>query len=155
MQAFAPPALGMFCAASTFEGVLPSSDPQVGISYVAHIPQLVAMFAVTNNFSIVAQSAETIPPFAGKMGLDRGMQAVVTAIVFTALAFVFIVLRCISRFWVIHQAGTEDYLIIFALVLSIGTTVTIFLGTLLNPPDQELSQLTLPSQKRTMAWVAT
>ncbi|KIW24041.1 uncharacterized protein PV07_09780 [Cladophialophora immunda] len=61
------------------------------------------------------------------MGLERGMQAVVTAAVFNALAFVFIVLRCISRFMVIHQAGPEDYLIIFALVLSVGLTVTIAL----------------------------
>ncbi|OAP56481.1 hypothetical protein AYL99_09660 [Fonsecaea erecta] len=61
------------------------------------------------------------------MGLERGMQAVVTAVVFNVLAFVFIVLRCISRFMVIHRAGLEDYLIIFALVLSTGLTVTIAL----------------------------
>lgn len=55
------------------------------------------------------------------------MQSVVTAVVFNALAFTFIVIRCISRFWVIKKAGLEDYLIIFALVLSVGFTVTIAL----------------------------
>jgi hypothetical protein len=64
---------------------------------------------------------------AEEMALERGMQAVVTAIAFNALAALFIILRCISRFWVIHQAGTEDYLIIFALILSCGTTATIAL----------------------------
>lgn len=61
------------------------------------------------------------------MALDRGMQAVVTAAVFTGLAFVFILIRCVSRFVVIKQAGPEDYLIIFALALSIGVTVIIAL----------------------------
>ncbi|KAL6246787.1 hypothetical protein RBB50_006094 [Rhinocladiella similis] len=61
------------------------------------------------------------------MGLERGMQAVVTAAVFNALAFLFIVVRCISRFVIIKQAGTEDYLILFALALSIGLTVIIVL----------------------------
>jgi hypothetical protein len=65
-------------------------------------------------------------PF-GKMGLERGMQAVVTAAVFNGLAFIFIVLRCISRFWILHHGGPEDYLIIFALLLSVATTVTIAL----------------------------
>ncbi|ETI25459.1 hypothetical protein G647_02232 [Cladophialophora carrionii CBS 160.54] len=61
------------------------------------------------------------------MGLERGMQAVVTAAVFNGLAFIFILFRCISRFWVIHRAGPEDYLIIFALLLSCGLTATIVL----------------------------
>ncbi|KIW80727.1 hypothetical protein Z517_07343 [Fonsecaea pedrosoi CBS 271.37] len=61
------------------------------------------------------------------MGLERGLHAVVTAAVFNTFAFVFIVLRCISRFMIVHQAGPEDYLIIFALVLSFGLTVTIVL----------------------------
>lgn len=59
------------------------------------------------------------------MGLDRGMQAVVTASAFTGLAFCFVVIRCISRFCVIKQAGTEDYLAVIALLLSIGLTVII------------------------------
>ncbi|KEF61380.1 uncharacterized protein A1O9_02946 [Exophiala aquamarina CBS 119918] len=59
------------------------------------------------------------------MGLDRGMQAVVTASAFTGLALLFVVVRCISRFLVIKQAGTEDYFAIIAVLLSIGTTVTI------------------------------
>lgn len=61
------------------------------------------------------------------MGLERGMQAVVAAVVFNALALLFIVIRCVSRFFLIKQAGAEDYLIIFALILSIGLTVIIVL----------------------------
>ena len=59
------------------------------------------------------------------MGPDRGMQAVVTASAFTGLALLFVVMRCISRFCVIKQAGTEDYLAIIAILLSISTTVII------------------------------
>ncbi|KAL2434364.1 hypothetical protein ABEF95_004783 [Exophiala dermatitidis] len=59
------------------------------------------------------------------MGLERGMQAVVTATVFNALALLFIILRCISRFAVIRRAGLEEGLIIFALVLSFCLTVLI------------------------------
>jgi len=55
------------------------------------------------------------------------MQAVVTTVVFNVLAFVFILIRCVSRFVVIKQAGPEDYLIIFAFILSIGLTATIAL----------------------------
>ena len=61
------------------------------------------------------------------MGLDRGMQAVVIVTVFNGLAFLFITIRCISRFIVIEQAGPDDYLIIFAVILSIGGTVIIAL----------------------------
>ncbi|KIW10642.1 hypothetical protein PV08_11606 [Exophiala spinifera] len=61
------------------------------------------------------------------MALERGMQAVVTAAVFNALAFLFIVARCVSRFIILKQAGPEDYLILFALALSIGLTVIIIL----------------------------
>jgi hypothetical protein len=64
------------------------------------------------------------------MGLERGTQSAVTAAVFTALAFFSIVIRCISRFWIVGQAGTEDYLIIIALVLSVGFTVTVALRKL-------------------------
>jgi hypothetical protein len=64
------------------------------------------------------------------MGLERGTQSVVTAAVFNALAFLSIVIRCISRFWIVGQAGPEDYLIISALVLSIGFTVTVALRKL-------------------------
>ena len=59
------------------------------------------------------------------MGLERGMQAVVTVVVFNVLAFICIVIRCISRFWIVQKAGLEDYLIIFALALSVGLTITI------------------------------
>jgi hypothetical protein len=59
------------------------------------------------------------------MGLDRGMQAVVTASAFTGVALLFVAIRCISRFCVIKQAGTEDYLAVVAVLLSIATTVII------------------------------
>lgn len=68
------------------------------------------------------------------MGLERGMQAVVTAAVFTAWAFLFVVIRCISRFCIIKQGGMEDYLAILALVLSIGLTVIIGLRECSNYP---------------------
>lgn len=63
------------------------------------------------------------------MGLERGMQVLVAAVVFNALAFLFILVRCLSRFVVIKQAGFEDYLIIFSLILSIGMTIVIALRT--------------------------
>jgi len=59
------------------------------------------------------------------MVLERGMQAVVTAAAFTGLAFFFVVIRCISRFCVIKQAGTEDYLAVVASLMSIGLTAVI------------------------------
>ena len=55
--------------------------------------------------------------------MSRGMQVVVTAIIFTALAGVFILLRCVSRFCITKSPGTEDWLIILALLCSIATTV--------------------------------
>jgi hypothetical protein len=61
------------------------------------------------------------------MRLERGTQSAVTAAVFNALALFFIVILCISRFCLVGQAGPKDYLIIFALVLSIGFTVTVAL----------------------------
>lgn len=61
------------------------------------------------------------------MALDRGMEAVTTAAVFTGLACCFVVMRCISRFYIIKQAGAEDYLAVVALLLSIGVTVIIVL----------------------------
>lgn len=57
--------------------------------------------------------------------MDRGTQALVTGIVFTVLAALFIVLRCISRFLIVKRPGVEDYMILIALVLSIGLTVNI------------------------------
>ena len=69
-------------------------------------------------------------PSKRKMGLHRGMQGVVAVIVFNTLAGLLVFLRCISRFWVIHQAGPEDYLIIAALVFSCGNTITFKMGEL-------------------------
>lgn len=73
------------------------------------------------------------------MGLERGTQSVVTAAVFNALALFFILIRCISRFWIVGQVGPEDHLIIFALVLSIGFTVTVALRK--SALDFEVSSL--------------
>ena len=55
--------------------------------------------------------------------MQRGMEVVVTAIVFTAIAGLFIILRCISRFLILKSPGVDDWLIILALILSIGSTV--------------------------------
>jgi hypothetical protein len=57
--------------------------------------------------------------------MDRGTQAVVVVTVVTALAGLFIVLRVISRFFVIKSPGTEDYFILVAMLLSIGLAVTV------------------------------
>ena len=80
------------------------------------------------------------------------MQAVVTTVVFNVLAFVFILIRCVSRFVIIKQAGTEDYLIIFAFVLSVGLTATIVLREY-NAKNLDTQQLTVVAQKRSTAWV--
>jgi len=61
------------------------------------------------------------------MALDRGMQAIVASAVLSRLSFIFISIRCVSRFIVIKQAGVDDYLIIFALIPSIGLTASIAL----------------------------
>lgn len=57
--------------------------------------------------------------------MDRGTQALITTIVFTVLAGIFIILRSISRFFIVKRPGVEDYLIIFAFVLSIGLAVDV------------------------------
>lgn len=57
--------------------------------------------------------------------MDRGTQALITTIVFTVLAGIFIILRSISRFFIVKRPGVEDYLIIFAFVLSIGLAIDV------------------------------
>lgn len=57
--------------------------------------------------------------------MDRGTQALITTIVFTVLAGIFIILRSISRFFVVKRPGVEDYLIIFAFILSIGLCINV------------------------------
>jgi hypothetical protein len=59
------------------------------------------------------------------MALSRGMQSVVAATALNALALVFIILRCVSRFWIMRQPGLEDYIIIIAFFLSVFTTTSI------------------------------
>lgn len=49
----------------------------------------------------------------------------VSATVVTALAGLFIVLRVISRFVVVRSPGKEDYLIMLAMFLSVGVTISI------------------------------
>lgn len=87
------------------------------------------------------------------MALSRGMQAVVIVAVFNALAFVSIVLRCISRFWVVRRAGPEDYLIIFALLCSVGVTVSIAIRKSLELHRRRCTRLTI-YQKSGMVLVA-
>jgi hypothetical protein len=82
------------------------------------------------------------------MALDRGTQAVLTVAAFNAVAFVFIVLRCISRFWVVHQAGPEDYLIIFALACAVGVTVSIAIRKSLELPRQRCTKLTIVPEEQ-------
>jgi hypothetical protein len=57
--------------------------------------------------------------------MDKAYQALVVAIIFTALAASFISLRCISRFLIVRKPGAEDYLILVAFVLSIGLTIIV------------------------------
>jgi hypothetical protein len=55
----------------------------------------------------------------------RGTVAVMVSAIFSGLSALFIILRCISRFFIVKAPGVEDYLIISSLVLSIGLTVNI------------------------------
>ena len=136
----APYVVGTLCAASIEQGDFclhngPSLPPAFISSPYIHLTILSIRIHVGSCQPLLLKPiiGSGLGTTADKMALERGMQAVVTAVVFNALALVFIVLRCISRFWVIHQAGPEDYLIIFAFVLSVGTTVTIVLREFLPP----------------------
>jgi hypothetical protein len=66
------------------------------------------------------------------MTLERGMRAVVASAALSGIALVFIAFRCLSRFVLIKQAGTEDYLILFAMALSITLTVIVALRKLIS-----------------------
>ncbi|KAK3942531.1 hypothetical protein QBC46DRAFT_362537 [Diplogelasinospora grovesii] len=51
---------------------------------------------------------------------------VITSVVMTAMAGIFVCLRCISRFYLIRNPGPDDYLIIGATIFTIGYVVDIF-----------------------------
>ncbi|KAK3685176.1 hypothetical protein B0T22DRAFT_482166 [Podospora appendiculata] len=51
---------------------------------------------------------------------------IVTSVIMTTMATIFVVLRCISRFVIIKNPGLDDYFIIGALVFTIGYLIDIF-----------------------------
>lgn len=59
--------------------------------------------------------------------MDGAAEAVVTAIVLSTLALGVLLLRCVSRFFILKRVGPEDYFILLAFVLSTGFTVIVVL----------------------------
>lgn len=59
--------------------------------------------------------------------MDGAAEAVVTAIVLTALALGVLLLRCVSRFIILKRIGLEDYFILLAFALSTGFTAIVML----------------------------
>ena len=66
--------------------------------------------------------------------MDGAAEAVVTAIILTTLALVVLILRCVSRFVILRRFGLEDYLILFAFVLSSSFTAIVALCE--HPPNK-------------------
>ena len=58
---------------------------------------------------------------------NRGGEAVVTSITFTAVAGSLVILRWVSRAIVLRNPGVDDYLIVASLILSIALTICIYL----------------------------
>ncbi|KAM7204710.1 hypothetical protein V8F20_003494 [Naviculisporaceae sp. PSN 640] len=52
---------------------------------------------------------------------------IATSVVMITMAAIFVVLRCISRFILIKNPGPDDYLIVLAMLLTIGYLVNIFI----------------------------
>ncbi|KAK0636423.1 integral membrane protein [Bombardia bombarda] len=52
---------------------------------------------------------------------------IITSVIMTTIATIFVVLRCVSRFVLIRNPGPDDYLIIAALLLTIGYLIDIFI----------------------------
>lgn len=52
------------------------------------------------------------------MGLSRGAQSVTISAVFTALAVIIVLLRLWTRFFIVRNAGLEDYFIVVSIVSS-------------------------------------
>ncbi|KAK3328240.1 hypothetical protein B0T19DRAFT_185595 [Cercophora scortea] len=52
---------------------------------------------------------------------------IITSVIMTTLATIFVVLRCISRFVIIKNPGLDDYFIAGALVFTIGYLIDIFI----------------------------
>ena len=59
---------------------------------------------------------------------NRGPEAIVTCISFTAVAGAFVVSRCIARFGLVRNHGPDDFLILLSLAFSIALTICIWDG---------------------------
>ncbi|KAK4113422.1 hypothetical protein N656DRAFT_616998 [Canariomyces notabilis] len=57
----------------------------------------------------------------------RQDELIITSVVMTAMAALFVLGRCISRFILIHNPGPDDYLMICSLLLTVGYVVNLFL----------------------------
>lgn len=59
---------------------------------------------------------------ADQRHVDLGERTVITSIVFTAVAAFFVGIRSVLRFVYLRNTGAEDYMILIALIFSIGFT---------------------------------
>jgi hypothetical protein len=57
--------------------------------------------------------------------MPLGSQVFTVSTVFTTLAFVCLLLRCISRFGILRRVGTDDILAIFSFISSAAMTILI------------------------------
>jgi hypothetical protein len=65
----------------------------------------------------MTSNTSTLPPD------KRGAEVVIISTICVAIAGVFVILRCIARFWVLRICGADDVLTICSLLFSIGFTV--------------------------------
>jgi hypothetical protein len=56
---------------------------------------------------------------------SRGVEAVIISTIFVAIAGFFVILRCITRFGILHICGADDILILCSLAFSIAFTALI------------------------------
>lgn len=56
---------------------------------------------------------------------ERGPQALITSLVFTALALAIVILRLVTRLLIVKNFGPEDYLIVISMASSIALAVLI------------------------------
>lgn len=56
---------------------------------------------------------------------QRQTELITTAAVLSTLAGIFVTLRCVSRFYLIRNPGPDDFLIILAMLLTLGYTFTL------------------------------
>lgn len=57
--------------------------------------------------------------------MERGKEAVVVSVIWTAFAFIILAVRLICRFGILRRTGGDDYLAIVAFLLSLTLTVLI------------------------------